>query len=243
MIGQAYTLAINPPKSQNSAMITLRTIVLAPLAAILALLLVTPALAERDYPPQVKPIVEQRCMVCHGCYDAPCQLKLDAWAGLQRGASKDKVYDGGRLVTANMTRLFVDAHSTEEWRKKGFYPVLDEKAGGQGVLARMLELKQENPIPAGDKLPDSFDLGLDRSQQCPKDGEFDKFARDYPLWGMPYALPGLNEQEHDTLTTWLAEGAPGVATPTPSPAGTDAVQRWEAFFNGDSLKQQLMSRY
>ena len=243
MMRQACTLAINPPKSQNPAMITLRTIVLAPLAAILAMFLVTPALAETDYPPRVKPIVEQRCMVCHGCYDAPCQLKLDAWAGLQRGASKDKVYDGTRLVTANMTRLFEDAHSTQEWREKGFYPVLDEKAHEQGVLARMLELKQENPIPAGEKLPASFDLSLDRSQQCPKDGEFDKFASDYPLWGMPYALPGLNQQEHNTLTAWLTEGAPGVATPAPSPTEIDAVQRWEAFFNGDSLKQQLMSRY
>lgn len=236
-------LAINPAKPQNSAMMTLRTIALAPLAAILTLLLATTALAEMDYPPQVKPIVEQRCMVCHGCYDAPCQLKLDAWTGLQRGASKDKVYDGARLVTANMTRLFEDAHSTEEWRKKGFYPVLDEKASEQSTLARMLELKQQNPIPEGDTLPDSFDLGLDRSQQCPKPEEFDDFAKDYPLWGMPYALPGLNQQEHNVLTSWLAEGAPGVATPVPTPAAVDAVERWEAFFNGDSLKQQLMSRY
>ena len=76
-----------------------------------------PVSAETDYPATIKPIVEQRCMVCHGCYDAPCQLKLDAWAGLQRGAHKDKVYDGARLVTANMTRLFEDAQSVEEWRK------------------------------------------------------------------------------------------------------------------------------
>ena len=47
--------------------------------------------AQADYPPEVKATMEQRCMVCHGCYDAPCQLKLDAWEGLQRGASKDKV--------------------------------------------------------------------------------------------------------------------------------------------------------
>ncbi|VAW98726.1 Fatty acid cis/trans isomerase, partial [hydrothermal vent metagenome] len=25
---------------------------------------------------QVKPVLERRCVVCHGCYDAPCQLKL-----------------------------------------------------------------------------------------------------------------------------------------------------------------------
>lgn len=31
-----------------------------------------------DYWDQVKPIVAIRCVVCHGCYDAPCQLKLSS---------------------------------------------------------------------------------------------------------------------------------------------------------------------
>ena len=78
---------------------------------IAASLLSLGALADSDYPPKVKAIVEQRCMVCHGCYDAPCQLKLDAWAGMQRGASKELVYDGGRLKAASPTRLFVDAQN------------------------------------------------------------------------------------------------------------------------------------
>jgi hypothetical protein len=59
------------------------------------LALVPKVIADSDYPPQVKATLERRCMVCHGCYDAPCQLKLDAWQGLQRGASKDKVYGSG----------------------------------------------------------------------------------------------------------------------------------------------------
>ena len=28
-----------------------------------------------DYYTEVKPILENRCVVCHACYDAPCQLK------------------------------------------------------------------------------------------------------------------------------------------------------------------------
>jgi hypothetical protein len=24
---------------------------------------------------EVQPILDKRCVVCHGCYDAPCQLK------------------------------------------------------------------------------------------------------------------------------------------------------------------------
>ena len=31
-----------------------------------------------DYWSEVKPILEKRCISCHACYDAPCQLKLTA---------------------------------------------------------------------------------------------------------------------------------------------------------------------
>ena len=217
---------------------------LLPLYALLAGLALTfTARAADDYPPAVKNVIEQRCMVCHGCYDAPCQLKLDAWVGLQRGASKDKVYDGTRLRTANLTRLFEDANSTAEWRKKGFYPVLPEAGAQPEVLRGMLELKQKHPLPGGGTLPDSFDLGLDRKQQCPKPEEFADFSRDYPLWGMPYALPGLNAEEHKVLVDWLDQGANGVPVPVPDAAERLSVGQWEAFFNGESLKQQLMARY
>ncbi|MEF8711928.1 MAG: peptidylprolyl isomerase, partial [Candidatus Accumulibacter propinquus] len=53
-----------------------------------------------SYRADVQPILEHRCVVCHACYDAPCQLKLGAWEGVARGTSKDLVYDGGRLVEA-----------------------------------------------------------------------------------------------------------------------------------------------
>jgi len=45
----------------------------------------------------------------------------------RRGASKSLVYDGGRLLPAELTRLFEDAHSAQEWRQVGFYPVLNER--------------------------------------------------------------------------------------------------------------------
>ena len=32
----------------------------------------------------VKPVLESCCVVCHGCYDAPCQLALTAFAGIDR---------------------------------------------------------------------------------------------------------------------------------------------------------------
>jgi hypothetical protein len=211
--------------------------------ALATLLLSFSLAADSDFPPEVKPIVEQRCMVCHGCYDAPCQLKLDAWAGLQRGASQDIVYDGARLTAARPTRLFEDAHTVEQWRAMGFYPVLDEQNPGQGVAERMLALKQQNPLPPTPTIPESISLGLDREQQCAKPQDFDTFARANPLWGMPYGLPGLDAAEHNTLTQWFANGAPGVPQAAASAQEQAAVQRWESFFNGRSLKQQLMARY
>jgi hypothetical protein len=36
--------------------------------------------------------------VSHGCYDAPCQLKLGSFEGIALGASKHKVYDGDGLL-------------------------------------------------------------------------------------------------------------------------------------------------
>ena len=42
---------------------------------------------DQDYWQDVKPVLEQRCVVCHACYDAPCQLKLSSIEGIERGAS------------------------------------------------------------------------------------------------------------------------------------------------------------
>jgi hypothetical protein len=201
------------------------------------------------YVTQVQPLLEKRCVVCHGCYDAPCQLNMTAPEGIDRGASKNKVYSGSRLTAAPLTRLFEDAQSTAAWRAKKFYPVLNERQQSSqanlqaSVLYHMLELKRANPLPEGAILDDSFTLGLDRKQQCPKPSEIDRFMDERPLWGMPYALPGLSEGEFNILESWLKKGA-NMALPKPLGAATQgAVERWETFLNGQSLKEQLMSRY
>ena len=62
-----------------------------------------------DYWSDVKPVMEQRCIVCHACYDAPCQLKLSSIEGIERGASPAVVYNQSRLTKAPPTRLFEDA--------------------------------------------------------------------------------------------------------------------------------------
>lgn len=202
-----------------------------------------------DYRHTVKPVLERRCIVCHGCYDAPCQLKLSSLEGLHRGASKRKVYDGTRITGTEPTRLGIDAKSTDEWRGKGFHPVINDDHATprqnleDSILYQLLRLKQRHPQPQGGILPDDFDLGLDREQVCAKRSEFEHYARAHPLWGMPYAMPNLSQSEHTTLAQWIAQGAPSTP-PTPLSAATrEQVKAWEAFFNGESKKQQLVSRY
>ncbi|MET0089891.1 MAG: hypothetical protein ABW068_07695 [Candidatus Thiodiazotropha sp.] len=67
-----------------------------------------------DFDTQVRPVTERRCVVCHGCYDAPCQLKLSSYAGMQRGGSTTRVYDGARIQAIDPTRLGIDANTTAE---------------------------------------------------------------------------------------------------------------------------------
>ncbi len=148
-------------------------------------------------------------MVCHGCYDAPCQLKLEAQIGLERGASKDLVYDSSRLRAGNLPRLFDDSFNEKQWQDKGFYSVLAKDRPALGVMHRMLELKQTNPLPPRGSIPDSFDFSLYRDRQCPKQDEFDKFKNDYPLWGMPYGFPGIYAEQHQAMLSWIEQGAPG----------------------------------
>lgn len=201
----------------------------------------------------VQPIVEQRCVVCHGCYDAPCQLKLSSYKGLIRGANPDKVYDGTRISADEPTRLYIDATTAEEWRDKGFHSVIGDHGKDDGadpadrlrdsVLYRMLRLKQLNPQPRTGLLPDAMTLGLDREQTCTTEDGMARFQRHNPLWGMPYAMPNLSDNEYRTLVGWLAEGAEGPPPLENSPEAIRQIAAWEDFLNGAGKRERLVSRY
>ncbi|NOR81392.1 MAG: isomerase, partial [Methyloprofundus sp.] len=202
-----------------------------------------------SYHKEIKPLLDARCVACHACYDAPCQLKLGSTAGIDRGATKQLVYDAARLKQADPTRLFIDAANTQAWREKDFYPVLNERvdstqaALNNSLLAKLIELKRSNPLPETGKLADSFDISLNREQSCPSISEFSGYKKKHPDWGMPYAMPGLNLKQEYTLMAWLQQGAKFDAPPPLSAAGHKSVAQWELFFNRPSLKQQLVSRY
>jgi hypothetical protein len=209
--------------------------------------------AQAPYPAaefaQVRTVLDQRCAVCHGCNDAPCQLNLASQAGVTRGANRERVY-GTRLAAAAPSRLFFDAQSNIQWRARGFHAVLNERAATPeaereaGVLYRLLRLKQEHPLPAAAVLPkESFDFSLDRAEQCPAIQDMPEYERKFPLWGMPFGMQALSASEHTTLVRWIEAGAPPPPTPALTSATLQHVARWEAFLNGESLKARLASRY
>jgi hypothetical protein len=201
----------------------------------------------------VLPVIENRCIVCHGCYDAPCQLKLSSYEGLMRGANPDKVYDGSRIRAAQPTRLGIDATTDAEWQALGFHSVLNSAANDAdetpaerlrgSVFYRMMRHKQLNPQPRAGLIPRSVTLDLNRKQVCTAQEDMAKFERDHPLWGMPYALPNLPESEYKTIVKWLAQGAQGPEEFSSDPLVAPQIERWEKFLNGSSKREQLVSRY
>ncbi|NRF12850.1 fatty acid cis/trans isomerase [Vibrio coralliilyticus] len=197
---------------------------------------------------EVKPIIDNRCVVCHACYDAPCQLKMSSVAGIDRGASKELVYQGTRLTAATPSRLFEDAQTTEQWRSMGFHPVLNERDQTRtanieaGLVAKMLMQKKAHPLPNQTQL-EGFDFSIDRSQVCPTIEEYDSYAQDYPTWGMPYGMPNLSSNEYSTLMSWLQNGAI-MNAPIPLTLEQQAlVEEYEQFLNNGSRKAQLTARY
>ncbi|MEZ8404200.1 fatty acid cis/trans isomerase [Vibrio splendidus] len=197
---------------------------------------------------EVKPIIDNRCVVCHACYDAPCQLKMSSVEGIDRGASKALVYQGTRLTASAPTRLFEDALTTQEWRDADFHPVLNERMQNStanldaGLVSRMLIQKENHPLPDQTQL-EGFDFSTDRDQQCPTIEEYAQYERDYPTWGMPYGMPNLDETEYATLMSWLENGALMNDHIPLNDAEQELVNVYESFLNNSDNKSQLSARY
>ncbi len=163
------------------------------------------------YLSEVKPLLEKRCTVCHSCYNSPCQLKLDSYEGVDRGATKKAVYNASRLKTMDPTRLFTDAKNTAEWRNKEFFSVTGSTAGdgfNDSMMLQLLDHKRRNPKSSGNYYPEADDL------TCSKDGsELAAYLEKHPNNGMPFGFPPLKQEEFELVAGWLYQGAKG---PTPA---------------------------
>lgn len=200
-----------------------------------------------DYQREVKPLLDRRCTVCHSCYNSPCQLKLDSFEGIDRGSSKEAIYNSSRLRTMEPTRLFTDAQTTTQWRAKGFSSVTASTVSGNlndSLMIQMLAHKIKHPKSSGEYRPEAEDL------TCAKDqDELGSYLAKHPNRGMPFGFPPLKQDEFNLIANWLVQGAKGpdpgqqAHLTAPAPADIPAIARWEAFLNQDDAKHGMTARY
>ena len=199
-----------------------------------------------NYLSDVKPVLVKRCVVCHSCYNSPCQLKLSSWEGLERGASKEAIYNAGRLKTMEPSRLLVDAHSAEEWREKGFSSVIHEEgqSHSDSIMYMLLDHKRLSPDVVGSYYPEADDL------TCAENGdELKKYLKKHPNNGMPFGFPPLTNGEFNAVVGWLGQGAKGPSAKEQQELKAvpdedqQMIDRWEAFLNQPDPKHQMTARY
>ncbi len=200
------------------------------------------------YLDEIQPILAKRCVTCHGCTSAACQLKLTSYEGLQRGASTQHFFGTNVLGAKYGPTRIKDATSEAEWRKKGFYSVTDQ--GKNSVMYKLLAKGAENE--GGFDLTDPFALYKDKAELL----AFEPLANDPKKiserlaqtgTGMPFGLARLPDNEYTTLTDWIANGAKGPSAEAQKILETardrDVVADWEKFFNRQSAKERLAMRY
>lgn len=197
-----------------------------------------------EYSDKIRPIFESRCVACHSCYNAPCQLNLQSYSGASRGATTQNVYDATRLHSVPPTRLDTDATTPSGWRDKGFHDVLGGGDPQGSLLLRLTRLRKAHPSLQPTKQ-------AAESQLCVAEAKDERIADDKnaPGLGMPYGLPPLSTDEIGALQAWVEHGAPPPASAS-RPEREEIpevlrgeVQTWEQFLNDENPRQQLVSRY
>ncbi len=200
-----------------------------------------------DYQKEVKPLLDKRCTVCHSCYNSPCQLKLDSFEGADRGATKRAIYNSTRLSSMEPTRLFTDAQSTAQWRKKKFFSVTNSTVSNglnDSIMIQLLSHKIKNPKSVGEYRSESEDLTCSENAN-----ELGGYLEKHPNNGMPFGFPPLKQDEFDIVAGWLVQGAKGpdaarqAELTTPKTSDALAVQQWEGFLNLDDAKHAVTARY
>jgi hypothetical protein len=201
------------------------------------------AAASDDYTARIQPIFDNRCVACHSCYNAPCQLNLQNYSGLTRGATKLNVYDGSRLKSVPPSRLDIDGHTVADWRSKGFFDVVGSTDPARTLLMQLVNLRSQHSTLQPKK-------PVGETNFCPADSNNGALvSQNTPELGMPYGLPPLSQTEIAAVTAWIAGGAPGPSAATlasrraPPPELQTQVRSWETFLNGSTLREKLVARY
>lgn len=196
---------------------------------------------DPSYVPRIQAVFDGRCVVCHACFDSPCQLNLQSFEGLDRGANKAIVYRPSRLEAMAPTRMFQDARSTEEWQRRfDFFPVVSREGPDRltgSLLWRLVEQRRAHPVGGA--------FNVDVETTCPRTSrELTRELAERPENGMPFGFPPLADDETRSISDWIRAGSGGPPPLDPAPAATrDAIARWDSFLNADDPKSRLVARY
>ena len=151
-------------------------------------------------------------MVCHGCYDAPCQLKLDAWEGCCVVPARTRS-DGTRLVNANLARLFEDARASTSGGIKGFIRYWMAGSAARHLL-RMLQLKARSSAARRPRAAGRFDFGWIATSSAANPTSSDAFARITAVGACPTEYLPWRMRTRCSANGWK-QGAPGCREPLP----------------------------
>jgi len=221
-----------------------------------------PVNAEPDfYLDRVQSAFNRRCIACHSCFESPCQLNLQSYEGLVRGANKDPVYRGTRISSSLPTRLgedvpaatevshFVD--SAQKWKESfNFFDVLGTQ-NSFSVMRSMIAGKIEK-VAQGELQKPLHGTSENEYWQCSKDeGEFSEFQRRHPESGMPYGFYAdfSSTTYLQDILQWIAMGAPAPRTDRwkealrPSPRVIPDLSSLEEFLNKKDLRHRIVARY
>lgn len=201
---------------------------------------------EDLYTAKIQPIFDARCISCHSCFNAPCQLNLQNYEGFIRGANKLNIYDGSRRQSVEPSRLWIDMKTAHDWMdKRNFYSLNESNDPEKNLFYQTLAMKMfqkdlavkpKKQVGAGDMCPANSE-------------ELANFQKMMPESGMPYGLPALSGDELGVIKDWISLGAPGPSEAAlkqsqqiPSALATQ-IKEWEKFLNAKDLKHRLVSRY
>ena len=206
---------------------------------------------ELRYASDIQPIFNRRCVACHGCLASPCNVKLDSFRGVERGGFGKNPYSThfGAFSRTDMEVV----QTTEEWRDRGFYPILfragdEEENLDKSLIYRMLASGYAHNKPEFSRqalMPLYANRYKHQCASSPSSLETQLAAN--PAGGMPFGLPSIDPAEFETLQDWVAQGSPGPAESDLRDAETirnpHVVGQWEAFFNARDKRRQLVARY
>lgn len=207
----------------------------------------------------VQAVFNARCIACHSCYNAPCQLDLTSYSGTDRGANKSGVFDF-ELGNRTPTRMGIDANSTEEWRHKHKFFSVTEKIPNPfaekndktpySLMWNLLTLAKNEKH----SLKNQGLFTFERHKYCPKSGaEWDTLLETaFPseIKSMPFGFPALNENELSVIEKWLQKGAHGPTSEMlsikrkPDDSNLPVIKKIEDFLNNEKTPyQQIVARY